>query len=113
MNYNDDFYTLLGQRIRTRRKELHIKQCELAKILSMSENHVSSVENGKERPSLDMLMGICNILNVTPDYLLLGNMKPNDIPSNIVDSLRLCSKEDIELTSRFVELLINRNSSKK
>lgn len=52
---------------------------------------------------------LCEELQVTPDYLLLGGMRTNNIPLDIVDGLRLCSQEDIELTRQFVELLIRRN----
>ena len=57
-----------------RRKELHIKQAELAETLEISNNHMSSIENGRQKPSLDTFIRLCDCLNVTPDYLLLGSM---------------------------------------
>lgn len=36
-------------------------------------------------------------------------MHANDIPQNITDTLRLCSKEDIELARRIIDLLVERN----
>lgn len=101
----------MGNRIKLRRKELHIKQSELAEQLDISNNHISSIENGREKPSLDILIKICDELKVTPDYLLLGNIHANDIPQNIIEGLRLCSADDIELTRQFIELLINRNKN--
>ena len=67
-------YKSIGKRIKLRRKELNIKQNELAEKLNISNNHLSSVENGREKPSLELLLNICELLNVTTDYLLLGNM---------------------------------------
>lgn len=101
----------MGNRIKLRRKELHIKQSELAEKLNISNNHISSIENGREKPSLDILLKICNKLQVTPDYLLLGNIHANDIPQNIIDGLRLCNADDIELARQFIELLVNRNKT--
>ena len=69
----------MGNRIKLRRKELHIKQSELAERLDISNNHISSIENGREKPSLDMFLKICEELKVTPDYLLLGNVHANNI----------------------------------
>ena len=43
----------MGSRIKMRRKELHIKQAELAETLEISNNHMSSIENGRQKPSLD------------------------------------------------------------
>lgn len=110
MNLNEQ-YVAMGKRIKLRRKELRIKQSELAERLDISNNHISSIENGREKPSLDILLKMCNELSVTPDYLLLGNIHANDIPQNILDGLRLCSTDDIELAREFIELLIKRNKN--
>lgn len=99
----------MGKRIKTRRKELRIKQAELAEMLNISNNHMSSIESGRQKPSLDIFIGICNQLNVTPDYLLLGCMHAYNIPQDIIDKLRLCSQSDIELAKDFIELLVKRN----
>ena len=95
----------MGNRIKIRRKELRIKQAELAEQLNISNNHMSSIENGRQKPSLDIFIRICNLLNVTPDYLLLGNMHAYNIPQ-----LRLCTQADIQLAGDFIELLVKRNS---
>lgn len=105
-------YIAMGKRIQARRRELRIKQGELAERLNISNNHISSIENGREKPSLDILLKICEELKVTPDYLLLGNIHANNIPQNIVDGLRLCSKDDIELARQFIEILIHKNMDK-
>lgn len=102
-------YKSIGKRIKLRRKELNIKQNELAEKLNISNNHLSSVENGREKPSLELLLNICELLNVTPDYLLLGNMHTNDISQDILTGLRLCSEEDVLLIRNMIELLIKRN----
>lgn len=103
-------YFEMGGRIKLRRNELRIKQSELAEKLNISNNHMSSIENGREKPSLDILIRICEELKVTPDYLLLGNMHANNVPQDIADALRLCSEDDIALTRDFVELLVKRNT---
>ena len=102
-------YKSIGKRIKLRKKELNIKQNELAEKLNISNNHLSSVENGREKPSLELLLNICELLNVTPDYLLLGNMHTNDISQDILTGLRLCAEEDVLLIRNMIELLIKRN----
>lgn len=74
---------------------------------------LGSIENGRQKPSLDIFIQICNLLNVTPDYLLLGNMHAYNIPKDIIDKLRLCNQSDIELAGDFIELLVKRNSKTK
>ena len=102
-------YKEMGNRIKVRRKELNIKQAELAEKLEISNNHMSSIENGRQKPSLDTFIGICNYLNVTPDYLLLGSMHAYNVPQDILDKLHLCSQTDIELARDFIGLLVKRN----
>lgn len=108
----DQRFIEMGRRIKLRRKELHFKQRELAEQLSISNNHISAIENGRERPSIELLLDLCEKLEVTSDYILLGNIHANNIPQNIMDNLRLCRNEDIELVSKFVELLVERNINK-
>jgi len=103
----------MGSRIKIRRIELRIKQAELAERLNISNNHMSSIENGRQKPSLDIFIQICNLLNVTPDYLLLGNMHAYNIPKDIIDKLRLCNQSDIEFAGDFIELLVKRNTKTK
>lgn len=101
----------LGQRIAARRKTLKIKQHILAEKIGISNNHLSSIERGKQQPSLEVFVAICNALKVTPDYLLLGTMHSNNVPQNIMQNLRLCSSRDIEIISKFVEILVNQQGA--
>lgn len=52
-------YREMRPRIKIRRKELKIKQAEMAKALAISNNHMPSIENGRKKPSLDIFIGIC------------------------------------------------------
>lgn len=104
-------YIPMGQRMKSRRKELKISQGQLAEDVGVSNNHISSIETGKETPSLDTFIRICNGLKVTPDYLLLGCMHSNNISQNMIDSLRLCDEYDIQLFQSYVEKLVNKNST--
>lgn len=105
-------YLQLGKRIAARRRQMNLKQNVLAECVGISNNYLSSIEGGKERPSLEIIVGICNALQVTPDYLLMGNMHSNNIPQNITEGLRLCSSDDVELVSAIVQVMIDRRSQK-
>lgn len=98
----------LGIRIAKRRKSLKIKQEDLAAALNVSNNHISSVECGRSSISLEVFCGLCEVLKVTPDYLLMGAMHSNKVPQNIMDSLQQCSDEQIAFVSDFVQLMLNK-----
>ena len=105
-------YIALGERISRRRKQVRIKQNVLAEQLGISNNYLSSIERGKEKPSLEILIKICNALNITPDYLIMGNMHSNNVPQKITEGLRLCTAADIDLIEIIIEAMVERNGQK-
>lgn len=113
MNNNDISANNLsetGIRIRRRRNSLRLSQKEVAAKCLVSANHISAIECGREKLSLDLLLRLCDVLRTTPDYLLLGNVHVNaDYANNLSDKLQLCTPQDIRLVNDFIELLIARN----
>lgn len=105
-------YERIGQRIAKRRMQTGLKQNVLAERIGISNNYLSSIERGKEKPSLEIIVNICNALQVTPDYLLMGNMHSNNVPQNIVDGLRLCSEEDLSLLTAVMQYMVERQGKK-
>ncbi|MGN0436762.1 MAG: helix-turn-helix domain-containing protein [Wujia sp.] len=101
-----------GQRIKTRRKYLGIKQIKLAEMLDISTNHLSSIETGKVKPSYDLLCNICRVLKVTPDYLMLGSMNSNNVNKDILDSLNLCSETDLEIIRQIINIFVLKDAKK-
>lgn len=102
----------IGNRIRMRRKALNMKQGELAELLDISNNHMSSIENGKHRPKLETFIKLCECLNTTPNHLLLGCMYPNNISKNIIDTISMCNAEQAQFVRDFAEFIYSRDISK-
>ena len=61
---------MLGARIKELRKEFGLSQVELAMRMEVTKQTISNWENGNIQPSIDMLVGLANVFNVTTDYLL-------------------------------------------
>ena len=100
----------IGKRIQRRREEMDVTQEELAETLDASRNHISTIENGKCKITIDVLIMICRKLRVTPDYFLLGTTHEYNPAKDIEDSLLLCTKEDLILIRDFIEMLIERHN---
>lgn len=98
----------MGTRMKRRRKELKMSQAELAEKVNVSNNHISSIETGKQIPSLTTFVKICEQLDTTPDFLLLGSLHTDNLPKNIYDSLALCSKKDLPLIQDIVENFVSK-----
>lgn len=64
---------------------------------------------GKQKPSFESFLSICELLNTTPNYLVIGMLTPGDIPKQISENLRLCDSKDVELLRQISELLVRRN----
>ena len=61
---------MLGSRIKELRKEFGLSQVELAMRMEVTKQTISNWENENIQPSIDMLVGLANVFNVTTDYLL-------------------------------------------
>lgn len=67
-------YAALGKRVKEIRKEHKMSQEQLAKRIGVSVPHMSNIENGKTKFSLNVLIDLANALEVTPDVLLLDQV---------------------------------------
>ena len=67
-------YKEVGKRIAKRRKEIGLKQRQVNEMAELSDKYLSNIETARSIPSIDVLMRICGVLKVTPDYLLLGSV---------------------------------------
>ncbi|MEG1502412.1 MAG: XRE family transcriptional regulator, partial [Synergistaceae bacterium] len=69
----------IGSRIKILREQIGINQTEFSEKIGVSNSRVSNWEKGINRPDVDILSKICDVLNVSADDLL--NLK-NDISLN-------------------------------
>lgn len=102
----------IGARIAKRREAAGLTQIELAERIDISNNHLSSIERGKAMPSLPILIKICDMLKITPDYLFLGTMHTDELPVSLLDSLRLCDAGDLPTLSKIIEVFVEKNAEK-
>ena len=63
-----DYRTL----IREKRKEKGLSQERLAKLVQVSQPFIAEIESGRKKPSVDVLMRICAVLNIS----LFGSGEP-------------------------------------
>ena len=64
------------QRIAELRKEVHLNQIGLAMKLNVSQKMISAYENGTHQPSIETLIRMSKIFNVSVDYIIgISNIK--------------------------------------
>jgi|GEM_PF-2665589 len=64
--------SVLGRNMVYWRKQRGITQQELADRLGQSRPSLANIERGKNNTPVNTLLRICEVLNVTPNDLLLG-----------------------------------------
>lgn len=68
---NDFDYSALGERIRKARKQKKLTQEQLAEACDLSTAHIGHIERGTRALSIESLITISEVLDVSTDYLLL------------------------------------------
>ena len=62
----------IGERIKKRRKELHLTQVEIKQYVGISSGNLSDIENGNRAPALGTLYKLSQVLNCTIDWIVTG-----------------------------------------
>ncbi|MFS0882753.1 helix-turn-helix domain-containing protein [Metabacillus niabensis] len=60
----------LGERLRELRKNRKLTQTELANLLHLTRNQISTYEKDQVVPSLEVIVDYCLFFNTSADYLL-------------------------------------------
>ncbi len=86
---------LIGERIKKARLEKGLSQEELGKIIDVSKVSICGYEKGTRTPTLENLMQLLEVLNMTPDNILGYEHKV--VAENDENYVMYMAKEDIEI----------------
>jgi transcriptional regulator with XRE-family HTH domain len=70
-------YISIGKRIKFERIKTKLTQAELAEKSNITTAFVGQIERGETKLSLETLVNIANVLEVSVDYILRDNVKTN------------------------------------
>lgn len=106
---------VLGNRIKQLRKERSWLQSELGEKIDADSRQISRYENGKITPSLDTLIKIADVFEVSIDYLLKENAPKSPLPTQDLELLKhLNQLQNLTETDRtclyhIIDALITKN----
>lgn len=83
-------YKRIGERIRVARKNRAISQEELAEKVDISVTHMSHIETGTTKLSLQVLVDIARVLEVSTDALLQDKAEMPSAMDEITSALKGC-----------------------
>ena len=96
----------IGERVRLVRVSRGLSREELAEILGISALFVGYIECGQRGMSLATLQKICKALNVSADYILMGNVKSEDDKDVLIEAIE-------ELEPQFIALALEQINNLK
>lgn len=100
-----------GARIRKIRKANKMTQEDLANRLMLTAESVSNIESGKTNCMPEHIVHICEIFNISTDYLYFGIESQTQVASNTEELLAMisgCSAEELERVTQMVKLFLRK-----
>ena len=73
---------MLGNNIKELRKQKHLTQKDLAKLMHVSQQTIGAWETERAIPGSDTLALLANLFNVSTDYLLGRDTKEDDLKTS-------------------------------
>jgi transcriptional regulator with XRE-family HTH domain len=100
---NKDINERVGLQLREAREKAKITQKELAEYIKIGKNHIHQVETGKSKASVEILLGYCDRLGLTPNEILEFGM--GDISSKLVPRISSMTLSDQEKLAQVLDLI--------
>lgn len=86
----------IGKKFQEYRLKNHLTQNEVAELTDLEPRHISQIERGFSKGSIDTLIKLCNAYHITPDIILYDLL--NDETKNAVkiyeEDFKKLSKKD-------------------
>ena len=92
-------YALIGLRIKENRQLKNLTQEELAELIEITPGYISLLDTGRKKPSLETLLSISKVFNITLSELLTGNQIVLDTDYNreIASLISKCNEDERRL----------------
>ena len=105
---------LLADAIHQAREEKRITQVQLAEYLQISPTHVRHLESGRRKPSVEKLISLCKILDISFDQVIRGEPRP---VSTVSERVLYCmenmfSEKERNLIADLIEAAAGKRTSK-
>ena len=99
-----EFLKAMGQRIMVRRKALRMTQEELAEKLGVSTQMISNLELGKKAIRPENLAKVCEVLELSADFVLTGNNTKTAVDV-VAEKLVQLTAEELQMVSDMIDYM--------
>lgn len=98
----------IGERIQNQRLALGYTQQYVYEKLDISQNHYSRIENGHVGMSFEILLQLCEILQVSTDYILTGKLATED-KSTFLDRYNRLTRRQKQYIEQHIKMFLEFN----
>jgi len=104
---NKEFdYVSLGKRVRNARKQQGMTQEQLGEACDLSTAHIGHIERGTRSLSIESLVSIASVLEVSTDYLLMDFAQaPDSRMIRLGNSIKTADKQKAERLYSVMKIL--------
>lgn len=96
----------MGDKLKSKRIQLGYTQEKVAELTNISYSTYSKIENTIQSPSLDTLIRISVVLDISMDYLIFGNENTKKCHTDISDIVTLLNNADFKQVHYVCDLLV-------
>ena len=99
-----------GKNLKALRHQKDLTQDELAAQCGCTRNHLSAVETGDCKPSLDLIVKIAAVLDSSVDFFIMDSPHVNTryiINQQIAPKLEACTSRELTLINRALDEILN------
>lgn len=103
---------LLADAIRQARVEKKISQERLAEMLDVSTTHIRHIESGHRKPSIEKLVSLCQILDISFDKVVRGEPRPASAAAQrVLNCMEMFSESEQDLIADLIEAAANKKTN--
>ena len=106
MKFDDKAY--LAEKIRSHRKKQRLTQSELAKLVNLTEQHISRIESGCYIPSLKSFFMLVDVLKIDLREFGFNNLLLKDsIKNSLIETIENANENELVLYKEVINSIHN------
>lgn len=91
------------------RQKNNLTQNQVAELIGVEPRHISQIERGYSKGSIDTLIKLCNVFKITPD-IVLYDLLDNDIKDSLSiydEKFKKLNKKDKETVLHLIDYFLS------
>ena len=100
----------IGRKCQEYRLKNNLTQNQVAELTGLEPRHISQIERGLSKGSIDTLIKLCNVYRITPDIVLydLLDKENKELVSIYEENFKKLSKKDKETIVHLIEYFLSK-----